>query len=749
MICVHCGKEIDNGQAFCPYCGSRVGGDAAPEAKAAKKDPRKLALPVAAVALLAVVGVGLANRMPSIDLQRYVTITAQGYDTLGKLDVSFDTDKLEADYGKRIADSFKKAMNDHKESTYGLSSLAADLYSGSETELFVDYCATGSADKTSGLRNGDVITYSWNESEDEAETLFGVKVKYSDITYTVSGLEKVNTFDAFDGVTVEFNGTAPQGTATVNSLPTAEAGGSLHYTLDTTDGLRNGDTVTLTASSNREDFSDCIEKYGAIPAETEKTFTVSGLNEYVTTPALLTDTVLDSLKAQAEDTFKAYAANHWDTDSESLIGMDYVGDYILTPKEDSFWVDNDIVTLVYKINVHNRYQNFNDEVYEGDNSYYWYISFKNVSVDGSGNVASGLNSYDSAEELGRTIEPHDEYDLAFHQAKPWLEDHKSTPGTAAAKGGRSHASRHHSYGEGLPFPFEGGDITAPFLVGPWERPLNAQAIFPSQIGAAFPREYEHLCPEMPGAELEQGLLHGATRAYPPKELPEMDYASRQPFLKDIQFTKENGGKTKKALDLLSKGLYYATMASSFVVLLMWGGFCGLFGAKSAPFFVLVNMHDGQRDAIAHMFIDRCAHDLKTHRYKPLLAPGIALTLIYLYLEYLSLDPYFWLTRVFRFVYNPLSWICFFLFAGLLVLDAVHAANTYKQYRHLENTIGAAVYFYLFKMARVPGKIGFAVGLMLIMDIFGNYPYLFPIMVTGWLAMQACSKMVTGSADLKY
>lgn len=354
-----------------------------------------------------------------------------------------------------------------------------------------------------------------------------------------------------------------------------------------------------------------------------------------------------------------------------------------------------------------------------------------------------------AEELGRTIEPHDEYDLAFHQAKPWLEDHKSTPGTAAAKGGRSHASRHHSYGEGLPFPFEGGDITAPFLVGPWERPLNAQAIFPSQIGAAFPREYEHLCPEMPGAELEQGLLHGATRAYPPKELPEMDYASRQPFLKDIQFTKENGGKTKKALDLLSKGLYYATMASSFVVLLMWGGFCGLFGAKSAPFFVLVNMHDGQRDAIAHMFIDRCAHDLKTHRYKPLLAPGIALTLIYLYLEYLSLDPYFWLTRVFRFVYNPLSWICFFLFAGLLVLDAVHAANTYKQYRHLENTIGAAVYFYLFKMARVPGKIGFAVGLMLIMDIFGNYPYLFPIMVTGWLAMQACSKMVTGSADLKY
>lgn len=181
MTCTHCGKEIDNDLAFCPYCGSRTENGAAAAEKPAKKNPRRFALPVAAAALLAVVGVGLANRKPSIDLQRYVTITAHGYDTLGTLDVAFDTDKLEADYGKRIASSFKKAMDAHKENTYGLSSLAADLYNGSETELFVDYCAAGSADKTSRLSNGDVVTYSWNESEDEAEMLFGVRVKYSDM----------------------------------------------------------------------------------------------------------------------------------------------------------------------------------------------------------------------------------------------------------------------------------------------------------------------------------------------------------------------------------------------------------------------------------------------------------------------------------------------------------------------------------------------------------------------------------------
>ena len=53
--------------------------------------------------------------------------------------------------------------------------------------------------------------------------MFGVKIKCSDVTYKVSGLTAVNTFDAFDGVEVEFNGISPDGSATVNTLPTAEA----------------------------------------------------------------------------------------------------------------------------------------------------------------------------------------------------------------------------------------------------------------------------------------------------------------------------------------------------------------------------------------------------------------------------------------------------------------------------------------------------------------------------------------------
>ena len=270
MICTHCGKEIQNGITFCPYCGSAIN-NAKENTKMKKHNPAKVLAPIAAAAVIAAGGWAFANRTPTIDVSKYMTLSADGYNTVGKLNIDFDTDKLEQDYGKQIATRFKKQMKNLKDDTYGLSSLTASLYDGYEADLFAETCATGSADKTKGLSNGDVVTYTWDDNSDEAEEAFGVKVKYTDITYTVSGLASVNTFDAFDGVDVEFSGISPDGRATVNSLPTAAEAQGLYYTLDENSGLSNGDTVTLTVHSNRDDFSDCIDKYGAMPQATEKT----------------------------------------------------------------------------------------------------------------------------------------------------------------------------------------------------------------------------------------------------------------------------------------------------------------------------------------------------------------------------------------------------------------------------------------------------------------------------------------------
>ena len=439
MICVHCGRDIPNGTKFCPFCGQPVAADqpagqpafniqpgasvqppqqppvmgaqqpmggqpAAATATVTPKapiDPKKLAVPVAVAAVVIVGGVLIATHKPTVNLNKYITLSAEGYNSIGTLDVEFDTDKLEKDYGKKIAKNFQKAMKNHEEDTYGLSNLAGSLYEGGETSLFVTYCADGSADKTRNLSNGDVVTYTWDgvneQTKKEAEELFGVKIKCSDVTYKVSGLTAVNTFDAFDGVEVEFNGISPDGSTTVNTLPTAEAAKGLYYTLDEQYDLANGDTVTVTVHSNRDDFSDCIEKYGAIPAATEKTYTVEGLNEYVTDSDGLTDSVLVSLQNQAEDVLNAYIAKSWDSECVTLKGMSYLGYYILTPKnKDNYGVYQDVIILPYQVTSHNHFEDDKGQVYDADVSYYWYIAFRNVSKDADGNIAGGLDDYYTA-----------------------------------------------------------------------------------------------------------------------------------------------------------------------------------------------------------------------------------------------------------------------------------------------------------------------------------------------------------------
>ena len=393
MLCTHCGKEIQNGITFCPYCGSTVN-NAKENTKMKKRNPAKVLVPIATVAVVAAGGWAFANRTPTIDVSKYMTLSADGYNTVGKLNISFDTEKLEKDYGKQIATRFKKQMKNLKDDTYGLSSLTASLYDGYEADLFAETCATGSADKTKNLSNGDVVTYTWDDNSDEAEEAFGVKVKYTDITYTVSGLASVTTFDAFDGVDVEFSGISPDGRATVNSLPTAAEAQGLYYTLDENSGLSNGDTVTLTVHSNRDDFSDCIDKYGAMPQATEKTFTVEGLNEYVTSADTLSDSVLVSLQNQAEDVFKSYAAQRF-SNGQTFKGMTYLGNYILTPKNKDSGGDKDRIVLAYQVTVHHDYTSELNTTYDADDSFFWYITFNNVSKDANDNIASGLNDYDT------------------------------------------------------------------------------------------------------------------------------------------------------------------------------------------------------------------------------------------------------------------------------------------------------------------------------------------------------------------
>lgn len=74
-----------------------------------------------------------------------------------------------------------------------------------------------------------------------------IKLKYEDIEVKAEKLEEAKTFDPFEGIQVTFDGVAPNGYAYVEGNPSASAAQQFGYELDKSEGLSNGDTVTVTA----------------------------------------------------------------------------------------------------------------------------------------------------------------------------------------------------------------------------------------------------------------------------------------------------------------------------------------------------------------------------------------------------------------------------------------------------------------------------------------------------------------------
>ncbi len=216
MFCQECGNRLEEGDRFCTACGKKV---EIPESvvkpvvpeepKAPVKDETpvrveapvreeapvrveapvkeeapvrvetpvrrevpdtsgKKGFPVWIFALLAGIIIALAAvfvffffiNKPSVELNKYISVSFEGYDTEGKAEVSFDKERFRKDYGKKLPDSF--------------------LYS----------CVDGSLDRVTGLSNGDTVKYIWDCDDSTAKKKYKHKLKYEDMMFKVSGLQE-------------------------------------------------------------------------------------------------------------------------------------------------------------------------------------------------------------------------------------------------------------------------------------------------------------------------------------------------------------------------------------------------------------------------------------------------------------------------------------------------------------------------------------------------------------------------------
>ena len=252
MICKNCKQENPDNIKFCPHCGTKV--EQGEEVNGDKVDTllkdnmlnksktilkrmnKKVWLAIGFVMIVFLVMImGVNNK--TIDLNKYVTIEVTGYDTVAKAIVTFDENSFKQDYSDKLS--------------YNEDNVFGVLYTPTN---YVLECISWELNQETNLTNGDTITLTWDCLDDLVYNNFGYKLKYKDISYKVKGLEKVDTFNPFDSITVEFSGVSPYGTVAIHNNMEAEVASNLYVEADVKSGLRMKDIITVTIST--KDGSD-------------------------------------------------------------------------------------------------------------------------------------------------------------------------------------------------------------------------------------------------------------------------------------------------------------------------------------------------------------------------------------------------------------------------------------------------------------------------------------------------------------
>ena len=408
MYCVNCGKEIDGQAKNCPYCGAEQNAEPAP-AKASGsgapflKDKKMLGIVGGAAAVVVLVLIFMLSGKPTINLDDYVTVEFEGYNTVGHARVTVDEDRFYEENLENLEisdDTWEKMEDMAYESSESDSELAAFLIGRtmqaiqflSDREVagifFDEVWQTRSLTPSSDLSNGDTVVFAWELSDGDKELLeelFGVKIKFGEPKeYTVEGLDEPEEIDPFEGVEVTFSGIAPNGEATLDASNGPESCQSL-YELDPQEGLSNGDTVTLYL--DRDNVNEYLtENYGVVVSETSKTYTVEGLASYAASLDEIPEETAESMRKQSEDVIRARIAEQSDM---TLNELSYLGDIMLTPKVPGTMNKNNVLYNVYRTSV---------TITRGENttnaeSYAW-VGYYDLTMLADGTCSVDLSDYD-------------------------------------------------------------------------------------------------------------------------------------------------------------------------------------------------------------------------------------------------------------------------------------------------------------------------------------------------------------------
>lgn len=345
--------------------------------KKTKKKGKGLAIGLAAVLVvggLGVAGVMVAkntgvlgnvvsssDKLSDVNINDYVSVVVTGANGYGKPIYKVDYDQFTKDYPQ--ADSNSK-LKEYKE------------YVDAGDFIF-NKVLTGTFSDNSKLSNGDTIVLDWSYDEELMSEVFGCKLKFEPITYTVSGLSEKATFDAFEDLEVIFNGQNGGGVVKLvnNALVNSPAASIRYYVENDPDDLSNGDTVVVYFDELSE--SEAMEKFGAIPSSYKKEYTVKGLLNIANSIDEINDNTMTNMIWMGKDVIaqknNKIAKEVVSDDEELVLLTNYIGDYFT---KTSF---GNKVYLVYEV----KATYFEDEIMKDQNTFYSYVEFKDVLASDS------------------------------------------------------------------------------------------------------------------------------------------------------------------------------------------------------------------------------------------------------------------------------------------------------------------------------------------------------------------------------
>ena len=310
----------------------------------------------ALIAVLALTGCGSKN---TIDLTQYVQVNVSGADGYGYASADVDDIGLES-----------LLLSDDESD--------ADSWVKLDMLLRISY----DIDKKDHLSNGDKVSVTVTYPDGLAEALDADITPKSGDSWTVEigGLGEPERVDVFEGMTIEYgNGN----TLCVNSSYTA-----LKYTLSKSQGLSNGDTVTITVSAP-DDSADlesyCMETYGKMPLSESCEYTVTGIDEYPIRLEDIPEELFEELRMIAQMQIEAMGAQmHSSFGNQGYQMNHYALDkvYVASPGENIDDDNKNEVYLVYRINADNP---------DGTRDYFYSAKFSNITIKAEGEY--GYDTY--------------------------------------------------------------------------------------------------------------------------------------------------------------------------------------------------------------------------------------------------------------------------------------------------------------------------------------------------------------------